>query len=62
MIAPTIEITDFRGSTWKISMTPLRATVAALGLIEVWYPCLTDAEGFGGYGAIPLPVFTEWFE
>ena len=60
-----IGVTDLLGDLWLLQLVPLRATQSDRGLIEVWYPCLckgdTQHPWMNNYGAIPIPIFTEWW-
>ena len=56
-----IEIRDFKGDLWQMQFIPLRATNNQ-GFIEIWFPALCQAEtALGNYGAIPVPLFNEWW-
>jgi len=58
-----IDIIDFKDNWFTLSPTG-KQTTSEKGLVEWWW-YITEGTGaetpFSSYGAIPLPIFTEWF-
>lgn len=62
------DVLDFRGFWWILLADLKSYRKSGAGLCELWLTVLSDPDGdygrpeaLGGYGAIPVPVFTDWW-
>lgn len=57
-----IEVVDNKGHYWQLA-SAWRYEQSRSGLVEVWCTVLNDPpDALRGYPAIPVPVFTDWWE